>query len=174
MLKRETRILGLSGAVTKDVTIIVGVVYRGGAWLDGIVTTVVEENQSYSRELERTIRSTKQFSQLHAVILSPELRLSQQAVTDLHKRIRIPILVITKIVKGRNEGGHASGRARINHIVNGRHVLLTAVGAPKDDAKRLFEIGCSQGSQIPEAVRVARILSLRLKGHYLDRKTTRA
>ena len=140
-----------------DVAITVGAVFRGCRWLDGIMTLRVDlVGGDYTRELSTAIRNTKQFPQLHAVILSYRPNLIQKLqIAKLHKSLRLPIIVIPASSRS---PVRVEGVSKFDIVVNRKHLNLLFTGASKEDAELLYKIGCARADTIPEAVRVARIL----------------
>ena len=160
--KREARILGVSSATSKDEIITVGVVYRGSLWLDGIVCSRVNVAEpEYTFKISRTIEFTKQFPQLHAVMLSRELN-RKISISELYRMTGVPVLA-TYNSPTTSKGSRMSGVRQFCLLVNGKPLWVMASGIRKEEAERLYNIGCSPGSRLPEAVRVARILSERLR-----------
>jgi len=170
LLKKESRILGISGSRLGDRLVIVGVVFRGSFWLDGVVITSINTVESnYTPEISRMIRSTKQFPQLHAIIVSQHLAPSRQLLIDeLTRSVRLPVIAI-KPVKRLKPYRHATKSKSFDFSVDGKHVAVSVAGVSKDEARRLFAVGCAQGFGIPEAVKVADVLVKRLG--FLERET---
>jgi len=139
------------------VGITAGAVYRGCLWLDGIMTLRVDLVQgNYTRELSAAIRATKQFPQLHAVILGHRPSLLQELqIAKLHRTLRLPIIVIPN---PHRSPVRVPGLRKFDLVVNGRHLNLLSVGASKEDTEHLYNVGCGPGDTIPEAVRVAGML----------------
>ena len=140
-----------------DVAITAGAVYRGCRWLDGIMTLRVDLVEGdYARELSAAIRTTKQFPQLHAVIIGHRPNLIQELeIAKLHKALRLPIILIPN---PRRNPVRVQGLRRFDLVVNGRHLSLLSLGASREGTKRLYSIGCGPAETIPEAVRVAGLL----------------
>ena len=79
------------------------------------------------------------------------------SIQDLAERAKLPVIAITKSRMGRK-----IGRKHTTHIdipVKDGHVAVSAAGVEKDEAERLYRIGCSPYGKIPEAVRIADLLA---------------
>ena len=126
---------------------IVGVIFRGSLWLDGLFTyTAATKDKKYVTGLASAMRGSKQYSQIHAVIFSRENILPNgvQDFDRLANEITIPILVV-------------------------RHLRLrnrrSTVWSPNKDPEtvnELFSIGCAEKRPIPEAARVADLIANQL------------
>ena len=161
MLKRESRILGLSATTRGSKRVIASVVFRGSLWLDGVATTTVEaKERNYNLKVSNLIRNSKQFSQLHAIIISQRLtRIRVISIQKLARSVKLPVIAI--------EPRKGSGREnrRVNKFVlmaGGERVAATAAGVNRDQAEELYGIGCSPHRTVPEAVRVADLLAEQL------------
>jgi len=170
LFKREVRILGLSASVDKAHTgIIIGVVFRGNLWLDGMITCKLESNQAdYLSQLSREITDSKQYSQLRVVILSKQFntQLKKIDIAALANSIKLPVISIvqrkrgrlaSKTVKGREskEGGLHKFRA------HGGPVFVRIAGIDVNRALQVFEVGRMEPHRVPEAARVADLIAKR-------------
>jgi len=158
VLKRESRILGLSGTVVYDKIIIASAVFRGSLWLDGVSTRIIPTKEDqYQIEIANLVKTSKQFSQLHAIIVSKRLTLSWPlSLRDLARGVKLPVIAIYghshRIARKR------PGVERFALPVSGGYVTASVAGANKDEAERLYAIGCSPHNKVPEAVRIADLL----------------
>ena len=159
MLKREIRILGLSGTPIGHKIIIASVVFRGALWLDGVATTVIEAKaRNYNLIISNLIKNSKQYSQLHAIIISPRLTITRAAsIQDLARRLKLPVIAITDShLRRSREKRHSS---RFTLTVSGEHVDAAFAGVERKQAEMLYEVSCGPGSKVPEAVRVAELFA---------------
>ena len=164
MIKKEARILGLATPTIKLKRVpVIGVVYRGNLWLDGIFKCQIHSGRRERLSgLVRTIVHSKQYSQIHAVILSRENLAPGVLIdnADFSRRINLPVLSIIKVVGYRNRQRHAGSKAECFHIkIAGRVVYVRAAGLSREEAHEIFAVACSNGRWIPEAVRVAQIVA---------------
>jgi endonuclease V-like protein UPF0215 family len=163
-LKRETRILGLTGTTIRNRTIVIGVVFRGSLWLDGVVTVTLDTaGYDFEREISRAIKSSKQYPQLYAIIVSHHLSRNRKiSIRDLAKRLRLPVISIARSPDGSRAEPFLRAPKIFGIVVDGKHLEVTAAGVGRAETQRLYEIGCTQGSKIPEAVRVADLMAEQL------------
>jgi endonuclease V-like protein UPF0215 family len=175
MLKKEVRILGISAPVSRkrSKTIpIVGVVYRGNLWLDGVLTCLLKARApNHLATLASTITHSKHYSQIRAVILSRH-KLIQKADIDiagLSRMLRLPVLSIvgTHDVREstRQQRKGTSKSVRLNRYtitIGGASVRVASAGLTHNQACEIFAVGCAEGHSIPEAVRVADLIAKHL------------
>jgi len=161
LLKREARILGLSASRKGRRIFVFGVVFRGSLWLDGIVTCAIEEDkQDYTSQIATTLKRSKQYSQLHAIILmkNPLTRGLEIDVTELARKTKLPIITQVSPKGSRRRKQRMQGPRYYELFVNGKHVSVLAEGVTREGAERLFTVSSGVG-KIPEAVRVADLLA---------------
>jgi endonuclease V-like protein UPF0215 family len=172
LIKKEARILGLA-ATTKRLkrAPVIGIVYRGNLWLDGIFKCQVQRGRRERLSgLVRAIVQSRQYSQIHAVILSRENLLPgiRIEISDLSRKINLPVLSIIKkatfshrkVVGLQNQQRRARSKVECFRIkIAGQLVLVRAAGLSSGEAQEIFAIACASGQSIPEAVRVAQIVA---------------
>jgi endonuclease V-like protein UPF0215 family len=172
LIKKETRILGLSAHPGKLKRIqIVGIIFRGNLWLDGMLACRIEPNHpEYLSELVRAITQSKQYSQIRAVILSREMLTSafRTSISDLSRVINIPVIAILgrRSRKGRlRQNRQRLAKPRVSHLrirIAGKFVYINTAGITGLEAQEIFEVACAKGQWIPEAVRVANTIAKNL------------
>jgi endonuclease V-like protein UPF0215 family len=167
LLKAETRLLGLSSASIRGQRVLLGVVFRGALWLDGVSVSVADEKaENYVVNASTLVRNCKQFSQLHAILLSPQLGFVRRLpMSDLARRVRLPVIGITRTHESLGKVNERSGSFDIS--IRGKHVTIRTVGVKRKDAESLYKIGCSPYDIVPEAVRIADLLAEALKRTFL-------
>ena len=155
MLKRETRILGLSAAGIGESLIVIGAIYRGSLWLDGVVTAIVDpSDRDLEKEIATVIKNTKQFPQLHATIVSRGL-FGKLSLGNLARHLRIPVITSYQRIGKTRMPTSFSNVNRSHLIVNTKKLVLLYAGKMRDEAQKLYTIGCAGSEDVPEAVRVA-------------------
>lgn len=103
---------------------------------------------------------SRQYSQLHAVIISRDqnvLRRDNQII-DLAHRLKLPVVLLLK---------RASVKKRIQPLgvkqydldINGERLHVSAKAINFKKIKALFTVGCAPHSCVPEAVRVADLMT---------------
>lgn len=146
--------------------IIVGVVFRGNLWLDGMITCRLESNQAdYLPLLTREVIHSKQYSQLRVVILSKQFnaQLKKIDIAALANSIKLPVISIVqrkqKLVS-ETAKGHASKEHGLHKFkAHGGAVFVRVAGIDVDRARQVFEVGRMEPYRVPEAVRVADLIA---------------
>ena len=156
MLKKEIRTLGLSSRpIGRSKVLFVGIVFRGSLWLDGVFSCTLELGRhGFVRQLARAIKTCSQYQQLHALIFLED-RLpfdSNLTVARFSREIKLPIIVI-----GGNADSEKSGNCLVP--VGGRSVAVKLFGIDCSLARAIYAVTCAHNRRIPEATRVAEMLS---------------
>ena len=161
LLKRETRILGLSARRERDGRSIIGVVFRGNLWLDAILTYIPEQSNRLSvPEFASFLKKTKQYPQIQVAIFSREsiLQGTYDDFRKLAELVRFPIFTIS------DESTRKLPRTQFIGIKRGnKKILLWINNYNPQRAKELYILGCTDNESLPEAVRVAKLIAERTK-----------
>ncbi|MGA2972396.1 MAG: DUF99 family protein [Candidatus Bathyarchaeia archaeon] len=163
MLKKEARILGLSTTTNRNgKTFVVGVVFRGSSWLDGILTCSLEAgNTRHLSRVARAIMKSRQYSQLHAVILSREQLVPGRDIdiAELARRLKLPVIAIIKKRAAMKEIKKTLKANYYDLELNGKRLYILAKGISREKTQEVFTIGSTPKSSIPEAARVADLIT---------------
>ncbi len=142
---------------------VVGAVFRGRFWLDGLLTCSLESARGdHMSKLSRAIMKSRQYSQLHAVILSRESIVPGRDIdiADLASKLRLPVISVIKKLQRRIKKDRKSLRA--NHydlVINGKRVSVLVSGISPAGVQEIFSVACTQHYPIPEAARVADLIA---------------
>ena len=157
MLKKEARILGLSATTRRGrTTFVVGAVFRGRFWLDGLLTCSLESGRSdHISKLSRAIKKSRQYSQLHAVILSRERLIPGRDIdiANLARKLRLPVILVIKKRSRRIKKGS------YDLVINGKNVSVLACGISPGRVEEIFTVACAGDYPIPEATRVTDLIA---------------
>jgi endonuclease V-like protein UPF0215 family len=180
MLKPEIRILGFDdGAHTprsKTMVPVVGVIFRGGNFLDGALKTeVMVDGTDATDNLVKLINSTRHKQQLKVIMLDG-ITLGGFNIVDinrLHKETGLPVIVINRRHPNLEEVKNAlmnfsdfdqrweivCGAGKIkSHKLKDSTVFYQSVGLSDEDAVGIIDLSTTR-SHIPEPLRVAHILA---------------
>jgi len=161
LLKRETRILGLSSPRRARFKPIIGVIFRGNLWLDAVVTYLQPKSKKgWLQGLADALKETKQYSQIQAAIFSSDdvLDHKYQDYKRLSELVNFPVFAITKKCSVRMPRGNFTKIQRDR----GRIKLWINEYSP-ERASALYNLGCSEGQSTPEAVISAELVASTLK-----------
>jgi len=180
MVKEEIRILGIDdGPFTKKdkEVIVVGVVFRGGEFLDGVLRTYVSvDGLDATEKISGMINSSRHKQQLKVIMLDG-ITVGGFNIIDVKKlfsETRIPIIVINrkapdlKSIKIALEKNFDDFEKRWKMILNAGKikqlkfekfsVYYQNVGIEDEEAEEIITISIKH-AQIPEPLRVAHLIA---------------
>lgn len=156
MLKKQVRILGMSGIAEKrNKALVVGVVFRGNSWLDGAFAFPSDlQRRDHIASLAKAIMKSKQYSQLHAVTFSRTQIIPSHPIdiVALARRLKLPVIAIAKKGRAKTATRQLFGN-RYDLLVNGKRLSVFAKGIDFDGVSETFRIACKPNFQTPEAAR---------------------
>jgi len=171
LLKKEIRILGLAAIDLRHEQRLIGVIFRGNQWLDGILTISFDTHTDYISEIAQAILKSRQYSQVRAAILHENLL--PKGIQDLRKLIlktHLPTILIIKSKSHSHMTRTKSQHARSLRIRRGRRkVILQTLELDEEDAREIFLVACRGNSLIPEALRVAELITVALRSGQVTR-----
>jgi len=180
MIKEEIRILGVDdGPFTKKdkEVIVIGVIFRGGEFLDGLVRTYVGvDGLDATEKLSEMINSSKHKQQLKVIMLDG-ITLGGFNIIDvkkLYSETKIPVIVINrkipdlKSIKTALEKNFDDFEKRWKMILNAgkiKEVKLEKfsiyyqnLGLDDEEAEEIILVS-TKHAQIPEPLRVAHLIA---------------
>jgi len=181
-VKREIRVLGVDDGVfvpqKRGKALIVGVVYRGGLWLDGVMHTEIEvDGLDATEKIASMIKSSPHYAQLRVIMLNG-LTFAGFNVVDikrLYGETGLPVIVVSRekpnldeIKKALEKLPHKEKRWKmienagklleVNVRNTGSSIYVQLAGLNEKDARKIVRI-TSTRSNIPEPLRVAHIIA---------------
>lgn len=173
-MKKESRILGIDDACfdkfkDKEV-LVIGTIFRGGLWLDGLVSTYVKvDGDDSTAKLIEMINKCKFKPQLQCIMLDG-IALGGFNVVDvlkLNKKTNIPIIVVMRdypdiekvikiLIKLRMDKKVDLIR-KAGDVIKFDNIYVQLTGITESNAKMLLKLSCTR-SHIPEPLRVAHII----------------
>jgi len=181
-VKPEIRVLGVDDGDfiphTKGLVNVVGVVYRGGYWLDGVMRTQVGvDGMDATEKIAVMIASSPHYDQLRVVVLDGVTFAGFNVVDikELFKKVKLPIITITREKPNMEEIRRAlenlprfeerweamknAGKTIEVHVREGENpVYMQIAGISEKDAEKIVK-NTSTRSNVPEALRVAHIIA---------------
>ncbi len=169
---------GIFAPHTKGKVDIVGVVYRGGYWLDGVMRTEVTiDGMDATEKIAAMIKNSAHYDQLRVVILNGITFAGFNVVNlrELFQKVDLPIIAVTRERPNREEIKKALGNlsefkkrweaiksagemTKVTTRNAGEPVYMHVAGVIKDDAEKILR-RTSTRSNVPEALRVAHIIA---------------
>jgi len=181
-VKPEIRVLGIDDGVftphSNELVDVVGIVYRGGYWLDGFMHTKVRvDGLDATEKLAEMITSSPHYPQLRVIMLNGVTLAGFNVVDikELCKKVKLPVVAVTRdkpnfddIKKALQNLSHSEQRwkaiEKAGKMIkvrtrNGEEPIYVHVaGLSEEDAKRILR-STSTRSNVPEALRVAHIIA---------------
>jgi len=182
VIKPEIRVLGVDDGVftprVKGLVPVVGVVFRGGYWLDGVMHTQIEvDGFDATDKITSMIKNSPHYKQLRIIILDGVTFAGFNVVdiTRLNAETKLPVIAVTR-EKPNFEEIHTALKNlpkcedRWKAILKAGEVFevpcknksekvyIQISGILKEDAEKILKL-TSTRSNIPEALRVAHLLA---------------
>jgi len=174
-MKKEIRVLGIDdGPFDKfndSEVIVVGTVYRGGSFIDGVVSTHVKvDGNDSTKQIVKMINKCKFRPQLQAIILDGIAvgGFNVINVSDLNKKTKIPVIVVmrdypdfNKIEKALTKLNHEEKiklLKKAGEVYQLGEIFVQAIGLSLKQAEEIIDITCTH-SLLPEPLRVAHLIA---------------
>jgi hypothetical protein len=181
-IKPESRILGIDDSVftprTKGKADIIGVVYRGGQWLDGIMRTQIEiDGLDATEKIATMIKNSPHYKQIRVIMLDGITFAGFNIVDikELFQETGLPVITVTrekpnfedikKALKNlpdyEKRWGAMENAGKIFKVQTREGeepVHIGVAGISETDAEKILK-KTSTRSNIPEALRVAHIIA---------------
>ena len=181
-IKPEIRVLGVDDGVfiphSKGLVDVVGVVFRGGYWLDGVMRTEIEvDGLDATEKIASMIIESPHYKQLRIIMLNGITFAGFNVVDikELYNKTELPVIVITRDMPNMKEIEQAIERLpekekRWRAIQNAGEMIkvqtrkeeepiyMQIAGIRREGAEKIVKI-TSTRSNIPEPLRVAHIIA---------------
>ncbi|MCS7123951.1 MAG: DUF99 family protein [Candidatus Bathyarchaeota archaeon] len=181
-IKPEIRVLGVDDGIfkprTRSYVPVIGVVFRGGYWLDGVMHTKIKvDGTDATRKIAQMITSSPHYKQLRIIMLDGITFAGFNVVDikELNAKTKLPIMTVTREKPNLEEIRNAlktlpKSEERWKAILNAgepievpvkggkEKVYIQAVGISLEDAVKILKM-TSTRSNIPEALRVAHLIA---------------
>lgn len=182
VIKPEIRVLGVDDGKfiphARGHVPVVGVVFRGGYWIDGVMsTTITVDGLDATEKISHMITSSPHYRQLRVIMLNG-VTFGGFNVVDikaLNAKTRLPIIVVTqkkpclsKVCDALKNLSNSEERWRA--ILNAgdifavkakrgnQRVYVEVVGITKELAQEIISLTSTRGN-MPEALRVAHLIA---------------
>lgn len=182
VIKPEIRVLGVDdgGFVPHDKRLVpvVGVVFRGGYWLEGVMRTeVMVDGFDATEKIAGMVKGSSHFKQLRVILLNG-ITFAGFNVVDvkaLNSATGLPVIAVTRekpdlprihealkhLPKGEERWRTVLGAGELSEVSVSRgkeRVFMHVSGVSVEDAMRIVRL-TSTRSNVPEALRVAHLVA---------------
>lgn len=182
VIKPEIRVLGVDDGSfiphVKGQVPVIGVVFRGGYWLDGVMhTKIAVDGFDATREISSMITNSPHHKQLRVIMLNG-ITFAGFNIVDvqaLHAATKLPVITVTREKPDLEDIRKAlqnlpKSEERWKAILNAGEpikvstrsetatVYMQTAGVSKEDAQKILRL-TSTRSNIPEALRVAHLIA---------------
>jgi endonuclease V-like protein UPF0215 family len=182
IIKPEIRVLGVDDGIfvphSKGFAPIVGVVFRGGYWLDGVMNTKVEvDGFDATEKIAAMVTNSPHHKQLRIIMLDGVTFAGFNVVDikKLNKKTKLSVIAVTRdrpdfgeIRKALNNLPFPERRWKavvnageiieINTRSRKERVYMEISGIVEEDARKIVKL-TSTRSSVPEALRVAHLVA---------------
>ena len=175
MLKKEIRVLGIDDSPfkksQKGEVLVVGTVFRGGLFLDGVLSAKVAiDGDDATEKIIKMVNSSKFKSQFQCILLNG-IAVAGFNIIDikaLSEKTKIPVMVIIR--KKPNVQLIKDTLARINKnekialiekagsVIPAGKIYMQLAGIGIEKAKEILKITCTR-SLIPEPIRMSHLIA---------------
>lgn len=182
VIKPEIRVLGVDDGIflphSDGFAPVVGVVFRGGYWLDGVMSTRVKiDGFDATKMIASMIKSSPHCGQLRVVMLDGVTFAGFNIVDikELNAETKLPVIVVTRDRPDFHDIHRAlrnlpAPEKRWKAVLNagdifevntrgkGKRIYMEVSGILVEDARKILKI-TSTRSNIPEALRTAHLIA---------------
>ncbi len=164
-MKKGIRILGISDGFSQDrdpkrATEVIGVVFRGGHWLEGVMRIPMRRNGvNPTDQIARMITSSPYSEQIR-LIMTDGIIFGNHSVVDvgsLNNKTSIPVIAVSRRTKGTKLLKGVGEPMSILLTSKKKPLQIYRVGLDSADAKSVVKMSCT--IDIPEPIRVARLFA---------------
>ena len=191
VIKPEIRVLGVDdGAFTPHVEAwvpVIGVVFRGGYWLDGVIHTKIEvDGFDAADKISSMIMNSPHYKQLRVIMLNG-ITFAGFNIVDIRKlnaQTELPVIAVTRNRPNLEEIRKAlrnlpSSEQRWRTVLNAgairevttrnenEQIYVHIAGISEDNAVKILRL-TSTRSNVPEALRVAHLIASGISSEKVD------
>lgn len=174
-MKKQVRVIGIDDSPFKKFkkgnVLVVGTVFRGGDFMDGLLSTMVRvDGHNSTSKLIQMINKCKFKPQLQAIFLDG-IAMGGFNIIDvnkLHKSTKLPVIVvirrkpdiknIKKTLKRIGMGSKVKLIEKAGQVTKIQNIYCQLTGITYESAKKLLKITCTH-SHLPEPIRIAHLIA---------------
>ena len=175
MVKKEIRVVGIDDApfdkFKDSKVLVVGVVMRGGSWIDGILSTNIKvDGNDATKKITEMINKCKFKPQLQCIFLDgiAVAGFNVVDVKELNSKTKLPVIVvirkmpdlenIKKTLIKINQRQKIRLIEKAGKIVKIDSIFAQLTGINFEEARKILKVVCTR-SLIPEPLRLAHLIA---------------
>ena len=175
MVKKEIRVVGIDDSpfnkFNDSKVLVVGVVMRGGSWVDGILSTKVNvDGNDSTKKIADMINKSKFKPQLQCIFLDgiAVAGFNVIDVKELSKKTKLPVIVVIrrmpdiKTIKETlikiNQKQKIKLIEKAGEVIKLDNIFVQINGINLEQARKILKIVCTR-SLIPEPLRLAHLIA---------------
>ena len=175
MIKKEIRVIGIDDApfdkFNDSKVLVVGVVMRGGSWIDGVLSTkVIVDGDDSTKKIAEMINKCKFKPQLQCIFLDgiAVAGFNVIDVKELSKKTKLPVIVVIrrmpdiKTIKETlikiNQKQKIKLIEKAGEVIKLDNIFVQINGINLEQARKILKIVCTR-SLIPEPLRLAHLIA---------------
>ena len=175
MVKNEIRVIGIDDSPFNKFrdkkVLVVGVVMRGGLWVDGILSTKVDvDGNDATNKIAEMISKCKFKPQLQCIFLDgiAVAGFNVVDVKELSKKTKLPVVVIIRKMPDAdnikktlikiNKRQKIKLIEKAGNVIQINEIFVQLTGIDLEHAKKILKVVCTR-SLIPEPLRLAHLIA---------------
>lgn len=179
IIKNEIRILGVDDSPfpshTKEEILLVGTVFRGGSWLDGVLSTYIHgDGTDATQKIIDMVINSRNLGQLGVIMIDGITfgGFNLVNIRQIFEATGIPVIVIMRKFPNFNGIKKALERfedfkdrwanvleaGEVYSVENNKSIYMQIYGIKREDAEEIVKLSTTR-SAIPEPLRVAHIIA---------------
>lgn len=174
-MKNEIRVLGIDDApfykFGKGRVLVIGVVMRGGKWIEGVMSTKVNiDGINATKKIASMVVNSKFMQQIRCIFIDGIAvgGLNIIDINELHRKTKIPVVVVIRkypdlesirsILAKLKMKKKIKLIERAGKITQIGKIFVQFAGADKEKIEKMLGIVCTR-SHIPESLRLAHLIA---------------
>ena len=179
IIKQEIRILGVDDAPftphSHDPVMVIGTVFRAGAWLDGVLRTYIQvDGTDATEKIVAMVNASRHKGQLGVIMLDGVTfgGFNVVNIQEVFHETGIPVVVVTRkqpnfgkikealknFTDWENRWKNVLAAGEVHKVENEESVYIQTQGIGLEDAKEIVRLSATR-SAIPEPIRAAHIIA---------------
>lgn len=175
MLKKEIRVIGIDDSpfnkFKRGKVLVIGAVFRGGIWLDGILSTKASiDGNNATKKITEMVNKCKFKPQLQCIFLDGIAvgGFNIIDIRELSKKTNLPVVVIIRrkpdienikrILLKLNKKNKIKLLEKAGPFVPAGKIYVQLTGLSIEKAKQFLKVACTR-SNIPECIRLSHMIA---------------